>query len=481
MKLPQKMDQYRSRMQLLALLAVGCAIILFDTLNYVYPELETFLEKIYFVLPCVLFLCSALTRPLTIRAKQGMVLGVIAIAWFAAVQGQHQLWEMGTDSLSLFAVSYLMAFPFASVTEEDVRKTGMKWLGKCYMAGTLLLVLCTVLLQLELVPQWLSGRVLWDGTRLTALWHPNAAACLFMIGIGFTLYFLLRAETGGKQLLFALLAVIEFLGMALTNGRTSIFLACMLFGGTIFFLLRRTSRRHYLVDAAVAAVLMMALFSFSRVLFDLHSDRLTSRLERQEAVQEEITAQAEIPAPVFEKSNASAPPETSPSAPAADEARQDPRNPAQSTQKSLKEDIWTLNKRTYTWKAALSALRDNPDIRIWGTKYVSTEISYRNAFSVAHAHNSWIQTMMETGLPGLLIALVYTAIALTRSIRLLVSRQADSCKRLLALLVLCIMLAGFLEPFLFVGGLSTAFANFAFFFLTGYLDHWYLEMQAEKQ
>lgn len=55
MKLPEKVEVYRSRIQLLTLLSVGFAVIGFDTLEYLYPEMETFLEHTYFVIPSILF------------------------------------------------------------------------------------------------------------------------------------------------------------------------------------------------------------------------------------------------------------------------------------------------------------------------------------------------------------------------------------------------------------------------------------------
>lgn len=475
MKLPKKVEAYRSGIQLLALLSVGFAVIGFDTLEYLYPEMETFLKSTYFVVPILLFLCSLLAQPLPALAKRSLLLSAIAILWFALVQRHHQLEQMGADPLSLFSVVYLLAFPFAAVAGNQAKRAGIKWLGEIYIAGSLCLVLCAVLLLLDMVPEMLNSRIRWDGTRLNALWHPNIVACLFMIGIGFTAYFLVPAEHKKKKLLLFLLAAIQFWGLSLTHCRTAVILTYAMCGGAVFLVRFWHSRKHFLSNLALALAVMAALFFLSETLFDFHTEQLMSRtLQQQVSQQEEVTPSNPDniqPAVAAEASPTIAPEST---------ANEAVPNVSDSPQGSLLEDIWTLNNRTITWKAAFTALLDNPAIRIWGTKNVRAEITYRSSLPVAHTHNSWIQVCMELGIPGLLISLIYTGIALFRSAWILFSCKFSPDKKVIALLVLCIMAAGFLEPYLFIGGLSTAFANFAFFFLTGYLDFWCDERPAGK-
>ena len=483
MNLPKKAESYRSGIQLLALLSVGFAVIFFDTLEYLYPEMETFLERTYFIIPCILFLCATLTQSLTAQAKRSFLLSAIAVLWFAAVQRHHQLDQMGTDSISLFAVVYLLAFPFAAVANDKTKSTGIKWLGEIYIAGALCLVLCAALLLLDMVPEILNSRIRWEGTRLNALWHPNIAACLFMIGIGCTLYFLVLTERRSEKILLFLLAAIQFFGLSLTHCRTAVILTCVLCGGAVFFLRFGRSRKNFLADAALALAVIVALFFFSQMLFDFHTEQMISQTAQQAVSQLE-----EVSTPNLDKTHPSVPAEASPSTPVesspmvstTNEAGTDAHNVSNSPQGSLIHDIWTLNNRTITWKAAFTAMRDNPAIRIWGTKNVRAEITYRSGLPVAHTHNSWIQAWMEVGTPGLLISLIYTVIALIRCAQILLGRKFAPDKKVIALMVLCIMAAGFLEPYLFIGGLSTVFANFIFFFLTGYLNFWCSEQRAGK-
>ena len=45
-------------------------------------------------------------------------------------------------------------------------------------------------------------------------------------------------------------------------------------------------------------------------------------------------------------------------------------------------------------------------------------------------------------------------------------------KKILAMLTMCVMATGFLEPYLFITNVYYHVTDFAFFFLTGYLDRW---------
>ena len=143
-----------------------------------------------------------------------------------------------------------------------------------------------------------------------------------------------------------------------------------------------------------------------------------------------------------------------------------------SGQADLSQDIKTLNGRIYIWRAAIQAMEDTPSFKIWGTEYPYLEISSRNSFYVGHAHNAWIQTWMLLGTPALLFSLVYTLVAAVNAVWLMFRKNMEFSKKIVALMVLCILAAGVLEPYLFAGEMPTSFVNFCFFFCTGYLMQW---------
>ena len=465
MKLLQIRGNSVRNMHLLFLLAAGCVLFLFVPVDCMFPGMGYFLAEKYLAVPCLLFFGSALTQQLSSSAKRNLLLSSLAVLWFAAAQLQHHLAQMGTGSFGVFAVGYLLAFPFASAAEQGAAKTGIKWIGKIYVATSLLLLIGGAMLLLDAVPSALANGIFLDSGRLNILWHPNVLACIFMVGIGFALYFLFQAERRWEKAAFALLSVIQFIGMALTSSRTTILLTCALLGGTIFFMIWKGGWKRFLAGVAAALMVIAVLFLASRTLFDMHTQVQINKLMQQAVTQEETEVQVEN--------------QNSPNL-IVDSSGQVQLAGA-SEQHSLLEDLLTLNNRTLIWDAAFQAVRDNPSIRKWGTEYVSMEISYRNIATVGHAHNSWFQTMMSLGIPGLLIALVYTAIALFRCVPLLWHRNVELHKKVAALLVLCIMAAGFLEPYLFICDITTLFVNFMFFFLTGYLDCWCRELPGKQR
>lgn len=453
-KMLWKAEDPGKTMQFLLLLAAGISVLLFVPIDSLFPGMGYFFAEKWLAVPSLLFAGSVLCQRHSGEVKKRLLLSGITVLWFTAVQLQHHLSEMGSASFGLFAVVYILAFPFAAVSEEDNRRRGITWIGMSYVACSVLLIVLTGMLLLETVPETLTARVFWDGTRLNALWHPNASAGVFMLGIGFCLYFLVQTQKTWIRILLAALTAIEFGAMILTNSRTSILLTCGIFGGTLFFRIWKGGWKRFFVSAAAALAVIAALFFLSGELFDLHTqvrhNKMLHQLEKTHEAGDDQHVQLTEKADEIELTGAS-------------------------PQGSFAEDMWTLNGRTYIWKSAFTALRDNPSIVKWGTEYANIEISSRNHFPVAHSHNSWVEILMRLGIVGFVLALAYTAIAIKSLWRIFWHLGFGLSRKVVAMIVLCTMAAGFLEPYLFIGDISTLFVNFIFFFCTGYLDCWSME------
>ena len=436
--------------QLLLLLTAGSAAFLLILLDKFFPGTGYFLAEKLLPVPCLLFAGSALTRRISLPAKGCLLLSGITVFWFAAVQLQHHLSQMGMSAFGIFAAGCLLAFPFAAVTGEG--DTGLKWLGSVYVAASMLMVLFAGMLLTDTVPETLAQSIYWDGTRLAALWHPNVCACVLMIGIGITLFFILQAKKRWEKVLLALMTALQFAAIALTNSRTSILLTCALFGGTLFFGIWKGGWKRFLAGAAAALAALVVLFALSGFLFDLNTEAQISRLLEQRELGNAVGSDSQTLL--------------------VNEQTGEAIILGNSNQGELMQDMKTLNGRTHIWKAAVTALQDNPPLKIWGTEYVSIEISSRNYFPVAHAHNSWMQVMMKQGIPGLLLSLVYTVLALWNILVLLWRPNVALEKKVIAMLVLCILAASFLEIYLFGSDLNTFFAHYLFFFMLGCLGCW---------
>lgn len=457
--------------QMLLLLASGGVVFLFVFIDALFPGMGYFLAEKYMAVPCLLFFGSALTQRQTTSAKLSLLLSTAAVLWFAVVQMQHHLMNMGVRPFGIFAFVYLLGFPFAAVTEDGRENRGLKWIGRIYIATALIIVIGTGLLMMDAVPVDLQAVLCWDGTRTAVLWHPNRSACALLLGIGFTLYFFAEEGNKRRKILLAVLVVLQFVALAMTNSRTSILLACGIVGGMVFLQIWKGSLKQFLTGLVVALAVIVLLFSVTKKLFDINSQYRFAKLLTQITMAEETAAELqseEIPEDIYLEET----PEEKFEIPNVEDEGIVISVVEESVQGGLLEDMKTLNSRTDIWGAAFEAMQDNPVIKRWGTEYVSAEISSRIYSSVAHAHNSWIQTWIQMGTVAFLIAMVYTLVAVFNALWLIFRKHVDIGKKIVAILVLCVLAAGFLESYLFVGEMPISFVNFIFFFCTGYLIQW---------
>ena len=471
---------------LLLLFAAGMIDFLWITLEGQFSFVGYYLAKTYLIVPCLLFLGYMLRGKVTAFAGRRLLLAAAAVSWFVVVQIVHQMTDMEPHPIATVFFVYLMGFPFASLT-EDRDSTGILLIGKLFVAASLVLVGYGAMLFFDWVPEGLKTFVYWDGARLRALWHPNLMAFYLMIGIGFSASFCVRAE---KPLLKAvLLAVIgvQYLVMTLTNCRTVLLLTGCLLGGIAFFRIFRGGWKQLLLGLLAAAVLLAGSFSLSGVIYRWNNERLLADMTMAqaepaavEAVAAEPVVQTMPPETIAEEVVTEAITEEIPAEPAVAEMPAEETVPmndggilvGESAQGTLSSDMRTLNGRTMIWKSALNAIQDNRKLALWGTPYSGTVISVYNPFVVHHAHNSWMEVLLRLGLPGLMLSLVFTAMSLWSAAGLLLRKETELWKKIVAMITLCILGAGFLEPYLFITDVYYHVMDFLFFFCTGYLDYW---------
>lgn len=477
MKLFQKEGLSGKNIPLLLLLAAGIMEFLMITLERRFSSVAYYLTETYLIVPCLLFLGCILRDEMTTFARRRFLLSLAAVAWFVAVQIQHRLSGMENHPMVTVFFVYLMAFPFASST-EDRNDTGIRWIGMLLVSASLVLAGYSLLLVLDWVPEGMQEVLYWDGARLHALWHPNISACYFMIGIGFCAAFCARVEKSwGKAALLAAVAV-QFLAMSLTNCRTMLLMTGALFGGIAFFRIFRGGWKRLIPGLLAAAVLFAGSFKLSDGVFRWNNDRLVAALH---SAQEETA----VHSPVQEASAVEAvlteDPATGQNVMTAEDAFVETVPAVDDTgvisgdnpQGTLANDLRTLNGRTIIWRSALKAVRDNRTLALWGTEYSGTVVSVYNPFEVVHGHNSWMEALLRLGIPGLLLSLAFTVVSLRSAVGLLLSRNTDMWKKTIAMTTLCVMVAGFLEPYLFITNVYYHIPDFVFFFCTGYLDFWH--------
>ena len=417
--------QYGSLIGLLGLL--GCYFLIEHRANGVA---WTWVE-LYTVIPAMLFLGATLSGGLTRPVRNRLLFGIAFLAWFTVTKALHRIEGVEASNIGVFFCAYGMCLPFAWASGDGKRRRGLKWILGLYLGLGALLVLYGLMLLGGCIPGFLQDSVHWDGTRFSAMSHPNICATLLMISIAVCLMCFGKLKKAWLRGVLLLWIIAQFGIVTLTSARAATAFTCALIGGGLFCALRKSGWKRFVVAALAAVVLMGGLFVGSQKLYQAHKTNM-----------EASQAAGEI----------------------------------KSIQYGWSSDIKNLNNRTEIWSSAGKGLRDNPRILLEGTEYSGLIISQYNSFRVYHAHNSWFQVLYDMGLPGLLLALVLTAVVVYDALVLL-WYNPEPMKSVTALLVLCILGCSFLEPYLFGTYVSNQPIQFMFLLLSGYLDCWRAELK----
>ncbi|MBR2853874.1 MAG: O-antigen ligase family protein [Clostridia bacterium] len=101
-----------------------------------------------------------------------------------------------------------------------------------------------------------------------------------------------------------------------------------------------------------------------------------------------------------------------------------------------------LSGREDIWQGALEALKKRPSLLITGTSihYVMTDLNLLTPMpDVSHLHNQFLQTLVATGIFGLLLFIAFLVIAIWASIRLFRDLERPLWERLMILPFICVL------------------------------------------
>ncbi len=402
----------------LFLVSVG-TILTFFFQNYLNNlNLSYFLQiPLFTALFIGLSLCGSLSK----RAKTCYAIGILFILWFWILQPIHYLIDGSMNQYGNFIGAYLLALPFASVMEDGKQQRGLKFAATVAIALSLALFLCTLLLMAGKMPEFISDICFFDGPRLRLFLHPNSCANLLLIGIGSCLYLCFTVKKKFEKFLFLLFAALFFVPLSMTNCRSVILLCAVLVGSTIQIWLLPYQKTKPLLRLITTLLILAAsifvLWKLSRILYEINDHGV----------------------------------------------------PSSETQHSMSSDMFTLNNRTYIFLCAIKSLFAKPYLFLIGTDQSGFHITPFLGGTATSAHNSWLEILMYSGIPGFAIALILTFIALRSCIRVLFSRHVTVSMGTKTIAILCLMLMvhGFMEPFLFTGRADPI--NFFFLLVLGYL------------
>lgn len=439
----QRIDRAAGVIQRLCLLVMIVVELLFfipgeAADNIVYLFLEWRLVDV-----SIIFLAASFCRKTWGQSKWFFLLGLGMVLWFYILRGIHLRSEGINQDPGAFACAYLLCLLFAVATDDEERAWGLKALACVFVLTGAAFGVYAVLLVTGHLPAWLDGYVFWDGARFGVMGHPNICATIFMISIGLMVGYALTTKRLWLKCPLLFLAALEFWALSMTNSRAAIVLTCALLGGIVFCRVRGTGWKRLLPALAAAAVVMVLLFCVSRMIFQWNSDRLTEMARQAQQTGEEIGLT------LNESGNLK----------------------TENGQGTFAKSMKNLNGRTEIWDAAMRSLADYPSILLTGTERAGEIISPYWKMNVQHAHNAWIQTLFQLGIPGLLVALLLTGLAVWDGVTLLWrnDRLIPSC---VALVTLCLMGCAVMEPYLFTVYAQFHYFDFLFMLCLGYLNQW---------
>ena len=410
--------------------------------SYAFDELS--------IIPCMLFLCTVFRKPVSSAVKRMMGLSILFLAWFLFLQVKRNLEYLYVYPFGPYFCAYLLAFPLASMMEDGKKKRGLKLFFAAFVAASVSHMVSTGMLFADAVPYRMQEyHLFWDSSRLNSFWHPNMTACFLMFGIAGCIAFLQSAKTWRVKVLWLAVLLLTLAVMALTNCRTIIILTGGILGGSVFYTILKGRWKLAPLALIAAVAILVLVYKGCGVLYKAHTDHL---FEKQHASYAEDASAIE-----------------------AGTETEDFNRVTNSSQQSLVEDLSSFNSRSIIWNASFMALKANRSHFIFGVDNPGTHLSYFNTEPQPHAHNAWIETLMGLGIPGLAIALVFTLLTIWNGILILLKYPLDVWKRTTAMVTLCMLVASFLEPYLFLPPSNYYLYNFIFLLCLGYLVHWQAE------
>ena len=391
----------------------------------------------------VTFAGCALLLPKTRAARLHLALALAMAAWVSFIRYAHvRFFGYEVQGPGIMFSRYLLLFPLAACCRDDKKQLALKVCSLLTLAAVLWVDGLTVLLLLDRVPAALAGDVVWGGARLSILWHPNVTATVYFMG--YTLCIAFCFLTGRKWLrgLLLALAAVQAAFIAMTHGRITMLAAVAYGAGVLLFALWKQRGRKLWQGVLVLLVLAAVLLVGMEGLYKWNNHRLTEQY---------LSGQREMSDSLFVDENGNI-------------------QLTGADQKSLGENMKTLNYRTTIWKYAREGLKDWK-LLLFGTEKVAQVLG-----GIPHAHNSYLEILLRWGLPAMLAAVAMTVEVLVCGVYVvLVSR--DGWKISVALMSLAWLPVAMMEKYPFC---DNALGGF-FLLGAGYLLCWALEERKARK
>lgn len=473
------------------LLTIG----IIDLLIIVFgPYVNFYLEE-FFLIPSAVYLFHILRQEKTRTAKLVFLLGAVMCTWFVIAQFIHHCMGLQTRPLGSFLSVYLIALTFAVITRDE--RKGLLIYRNIFLVGMLIVLMYIGLLMMGRVPLFFRTNIHFWKHGLVVMIHPSQLAGFLLIGIGFILVTMFMTKRMCIKAIALMLLVLLSLVLAMTKCHSAKWLMCLLYGVVCFLAINKGGFLRFVAGIAAAVVIFSVTFFVSQNViewYDYKSGWKTRGMQSQgdNAICISKCNQLGYSADVW--NNEDTYDEHMPMnsrwnilmrSAEAESIADESVSERFSFREVLDKLLPNLNGRKRVWLSVYDMLKKDILTMIVGTDYTSEYTS--GTLNHNHMHNSWFEVIVALGLPGFLLALVFSAIALWHILIIVFSKQYQLWQKCIALMTVCLMAVGALEPHLFLGGLyqvgrsSLHPSDFTFFLCLGYMIQWRATDKASRK
>ena len=362
--------------------------------------------------------------------------GAAFVGWY--VLSRMLMKELYLDySFMMFSnlcCAYLLAFPFARSMNDGQNKTGLKAVAIVFLIGYGIIAwigIISTLLNHPITLPYLGTEIkIGSFRRLWAGNHPNISACMFLNALLLGFWLLTQTRRRWLILPILLLGIGAYTGIALTDSRTTMLQVSCFAAGIVFLALLRLPVKAMWKKVSIGLLVGAACLVLVFVSFDWVTQGVTWLANQMTAYAE--TAERQVIA-----------------------------------NRNFFSDLATMTGRTFIYQSLLELPANNPKILLTGMLNSEIVQVIREASGAEHAHNAFLQTLLNMGIPGLLLAVFFTVRAVWCSIRLIFHPKAHFADQVLTVILLVFLVATISEPYLFTEYLTIA--NMPFFLIFGYV------------
>lgn len=358
---------------------------------------------------------------------RGAIAAVLLSVWFwltCVLNGDAYLEVNGRFLLGV-TLTFGVSYPVFLVTGKSTRGGWFRALSAFYvvlMTGMALLGLYATAAATSIRTPFSDLAIGVRDSRLYYFqYHPNEAASALSIALFLALYLAMGAKRAVSRVAAWLAAAALYAAVSLTVSRTVMITVSLALGAWVFLTaMRALGLKKRVVRAAVslalaALVAAAAFLGFSPVMRGV----------------------ANWPGGLAENASAEA---TAPVQPAPAKG-QAPR------ERDITRDFSTFTGRTEIWKAGFQYIAERPVTLLTGeldseVARIPVRLLGRDVY---HLHNAWLELLVLTGLPGLLLYLCLALGILRGSLWLLAAPGVPLCRRFLAFVPPLLMVNGLME------------------------------------